>query len=106
MNDETANVSPQASLDSPAEREADAIYQKNRVVARVVGPEIDLKAREIRFQEINRSDELLLPEECEFQKFRILIQEVTWAVKLDRGNEHLGRILRGVRADILGYREQ
>lgn len=106
MSNDVANPSPQARLDSSAEREPDVIYQKNRVVARVVGPEIDLKAKEIQFQEINRSDELLLPEECEFQKFRILIQDITWAVKLDRGNENLGRILRGVRADILGYREQ
>lgn len=106
MSEETAKLTSETREAASTGREPDAIYQKNRVVARVVEPEVDLEAKEIRFQEINRSDELLLPEECEFQKFRILIQDISWAVKLDRGNEHLGRILRGVRADILGYREQ
>jgi hypothetical protein len=106
MSNETAKLTSEPGAAGSAGRESDAIYQKGRVVARVVAPEVDLEAKEIRFQEINQSDELLLPEECEFQKYRILIQDISWAVRLDRGSEHLGRILRGVRADILGYREQ
>ena len=89
-----------------AEREEDALYQNDRIVARVLGPEVDLRAKEIRFGEIYNSDGLLLPEECEFQKYRILIQHIAFASKIDRAAPHKGRVLRGATADILGYREQ
>lgn len=89
-----------------AEREKDALYQKDQIVARVLDPEVDLVAKEIRFGEIYKSDELLLPEECEFQQYRILIQRVAFASKIDRAAPHKGRVLKGATADILGYREQ
>ncbi len=87
-------------------READAVYQETRLVARVIDPEVDLEAKQVRFGELFQSDTLLLPEECEFQKYRILVQKVADATKLDRNAPDKGRILRGVSADIVGYSEQ
>ncbi len=87
-------------------REPDAIYQEDKVVARVLHPEVDLEAKEIRFGEIYNSDTLLIPEECEYQNYKILIQRIAHATKVESGALHKGRILRGVVADFLGYREQ
>jgi len=104
-NGETLAQAP-APQPSPGSRESNALYQRDRVVARVSQPEIDLVSKEIRIPEIYNSDELLIPEECEFQRFRILIQRITFATRIDKAEPHKGRILRGVTADILGYREQ
>ncbi len=87
-------------------REQDAISQANKIVARVVNCEVDLEAKELRISEINQSDLLMIPEECEYQNFRILIQRIAYATMVDKTALHKGRILRGVTADILGYREQ
>ena len=87
-------------------REQDAIYQKGQIVARVIEPEIDLEAKEIRFSEVYRSDFLLLPEQCEFQKYKILVQRIADAMRVDRSDPQKGRVLTGVSADILGYNEQ
>ncbi|MEE8257313.1 MAG: hypothetical protein V3R60_05425 [Acidobacteriota bacterium] len=87
-------------------READAVYQENRLVARVIDPEVDLEAKQVRFGELFQSDTLMLPEECEFQKYRILVQKIADATKLDRNAPDKGRILRGVSADIVGYNQQ
>ena len=89
-----------------AGREADAVYQEDRLVARVIDPEVDLEAKQVRFGELFQSDMLLLPEECEFQKYRILVQKIADATKLDRNAPDKGRILRGVSADIVGYNQQ
>ena len=86
--------------------EADAIYQEGKVVARVVDPEVLPAAREIHFGEINSSDNLVLPEECEYQKYRLMIQHIAYASRLDKTAPEKGRVLRGVVAEILGYREQ
>ncbi len=86
--------------------QADAIYQDHKVVARVVEPEVHWASREIHFGEINRSDDLILPEECEFQKYRLMIQRIEYASRIDRNAPEKGRVLRGVVAEILGYREQ
>jgi hypothetical protein len=91
---------------APKDREPEAIYQNDRLVARVAGAEVDLVAKQLRFAEIHNSDDLLLPEECEFQKYRILIQRIADATKVSREEPHKGRILRGVVADLLGHREQ
>jgi hypothetical protein len=95
-----------APAPTPVERRDDAIYQENRLVARVVGPELNPEAREFHFQEIHNSDDLMLPDECEFQKYRLLIQRVGYATWIDRDAPENGRVLRGVVAEILGYREQ
>lgn len=86
-------------------REEDAIYQGDRIVARVLDAEVDLEAKEIRFGEIYQSDDLLLSEECEFQKYRILIQHIAFASRIDRSAPHKGRVFKGATADLLGYRE-
>ncbi len=85
-----------------AQREQDAIYQRDRIVARVVDAEVDEAAKEVRFGEIFNSDDLLLPDECEFQKYKILVQSIAYATKVDKTALHKGRILRGVTASILG----
>ncbi|HLI35687.1 MAG TPA: hypothetical protein VKW70_11620 [Terriglobia bacterium] len=90
---------------TPIQRENDAIYQRGQVVARVLEPEIDLESKEIRFGELYNSDHLLLPDECEFQQHRILVRKIAYATKVEKDSLHKGRILRGVTAEILGYRE-
>jgi hypothetical protein len=92
---------------APAVKYADdGIYQEGKLVARVVGPEVRGNAREIHFAEINSSDDLILPEECEFQKYRVMIQRIEYASRIDKQAPEKGRVLRGVVAEILGYREQ
>lgn len=98
-------VESQTNRNGTTPREKDAIYQKGRVVARVRDTEIDLDLKEIRFGEIQNSDHLVIPEEAEFQEYRILIQRIAFATKIQRGEEHKGRVLRGVVSDLLGYRE-
>ncbi|MGH9469213.1 MAG: hypothetical protein ACRD1N_02590 [Terriglobia bacterium] len=90
-----------AASPAPAELENDAIYQNGVLVARVAGPQIDLEAGQIRFEEIYRSEHLLLPDDCEFQGHRILIRKIEYSTKVDRGSEGKGRILGGVTAQIL-----
>jgi hypothetical protein len=108
MSGQTNQEKPRASSASQAmgAREQDALYQGNRIVARVAEPEVDLEAKELRMGEVFESDQLMIPEECEYQNYRILIQRIAYATKLDKVSPHKGRILRGVVADILGYREQ
>ncbi len=111
MKEDPGNSQPRAA---PAEqksaprptREPDAIYQRDKLVGRVLEPEVHLEAKEIRFGEIYNSDSLLLPDECEYQNYNIVIQRITFAAKVEPGALHKGRVLRGVVADILGYREQ
>ena len=107
MSEETK--SPESAA-APAGRavkfEEDAIYQDGKIVARVVGPEVRLNDREIHFTEINDSERLILPEECEFQKYRLIVQRIAYASRIDRNAPEKGRLLRGVVAEILGYREQ
>ena len=85
--------------------EQDAIYQEGKVVARAVGPEVRWNDREVHFAEINDSDRLILPEECEFQKYRLIVQRIEYASRIDKNAPGKGRVLRGVVAEILGYRE-
>ena len=89
-----------------SKREEDAIYQGDKIVARVANSEVHAEAKEVHFGEISDSEYLILPEECEFQKYRILIQRIEYASRIDKQNPDKGRVLRGVVAEILGYREQ
>ena len=50
---------------------------------RALEPEVDWDAKQIRFGEIYKSEELMLPEECEFRKYRIMIQRIVYASKID-----------------------
>lgn len=86
--------------------EQDAIYQNGKLVARVLEPEVDWEAKEVRFGEVYASDHLLIPEECQFQNYRIIIQRIIFASKLDKHSERKGRVLRGCVADILGYYDE
>ena len=106
MSAETSGAPTTSGGSAPAQREQDAIYQNNQVVARVLDPEVDAEAKEIRFRELYNSDLLVLPDDCEYQKYRILVQRIEYASKVNKEEPHKGRILRGVVAEILGYREQ
>jgi len=92
----------QAGASGSLIREQDAIYQKGNPVGRVVDPEVDLEAGEIRFGEIHDSDHLLIPEECEFQKYRVMIHKIAFATKVDRRPGQKGRTLAACVAEILG----
>jgi hypothetical protein len=97
---------PDSRPGSERAREQDAIYQDGQLVARVITPEVDTEAKEIRFEELYNSDNLLLPDECEFQKYIIMIKRIAYASTVEKGALHKGRVLRQVVAEILGYREQ
>lgn len=95
-----------------SQREPGALYQfdsygvKQRAVGRVRGVEVDEAARQVRFEEVYYTDELLLPDECEFQKYRIVVRKIGYASKLDKEAPHKGRVLRSVTAELVGYSEQ
>jgi hypothetical protein len=94
-----------------AKREPDAIYQKDRrgnerVVARVKDVEVDEAGKEILFGEIAQSDDLLLPEECEYQKWVVEVRKIAYSTKEDKSAPNRGRVLRGVTAEILRRIEQ
>ncbi|HXH51672.1 MAG TPA: hypothetical protein VNM47_20210 [Terriglobia bacterium] len=96
----------QAGTPGSGNREPDAIYQNGKIVARVANPDVDLEAKEIRFDEILDSDHLVLAEECEFQKYRIMVQKIAFATKEDHRAGRVGRTLAGCTAEILGFIEQ
>lgn len=94
-----------------SERDDDAIYQwqfhhGERLVARVVKPEVDESAKRVSFMEITHSDLLFLPDECQFGKYKLEIDTVGDATKVDHSDPEKGRILRDVTANITGYVEQ
>jgi hypothetical protein len=95
-----------AETSAMSERKNDAIYQGGDVVAQVSDPQVDTETREIHFAELTNSDRLLLPDECEFQSYRIMVRKIGYATKEDKEFLHKGRILRDVTAQILGQREQ
>ncbi len=106
MNSESATPPEESQTEPQAPREPDAIYQNDRIVGRVVEAEVDLETKEIRFGEIEKSDLLLLTDECEYQKYKILIQRIAYATKVHPTSPEKGRILKGAVAEILGFREQ
>lgn len=94
-----------------SEREQDGIYQwsfhhGDRLVARAVKAQVDESSKRVTFMEITQSDLLLLPDECHFQKFKLEIDTVGDAIKVDKTEPEKGRILREVTAHITGYVEQ
>ncbi len=104
---EGEDAQPNVQAKAPVQpREPDAIYQNGCVVARATGATVDLEAGEIRFAELSNSDELMLPEECEFQQYTIMMQRISYATKVDKAALQKGRVLRDVVAEILGYRER
>lgn len=97
---------PKAQPAIGTKRDEDAIYQKGELVGRVLEPQVHSESKEINFLEIYNSDHLLLPDECEFQSYRIVVRKIGYATKVEKESLHKGRILREVKAEILGYREQ
>jgi hypothetical protein len=85
-------------------RDPNAIYQNSKLVARAREPEIDEAGKEVRFTQITDNDELRLPDECEFQKYVLIVRRIAHATK--EKSEKRERILRGVVAEIVGYWEQ
>ncbi|MGH9328501.1 MAG: hypothetical protein ACRD2B_17665 [Terriglobia bacterium] len=100
-----AQESDKPSSPAAISREEDGIYQKNRLVARVSHTEIDEASKEIRFEDIRNSDELLLADECEFRQYRIVIRKIAYSTKVGKDSQTAGRILEGVKAEILGTRQ-
>jgi hypothetical protein len=103
---QASNIPIEGKGSSTVRREPNAVYQGERVVARVLNAEVDLEAKEIHFEELYESDYLMLPEECEYQRYKIMVQRVAYATKAQAGAAQRGRVLKGVVADILGYQEQ
>jgi hypothetical protein len=91
---------------SSSDREPNAIYQNSRLVAHVTEAGTDNQDKQIIFTEIHNSDDLVLADECEFQKYRIIVKRIEYASKVNKEEPQKGRILRGVTAEVLGYREQ
>lgn len=94
-----------------ADREDNAIYQwqfhhGERLVARVVKPQVDESGKRVTFMEVTHSDLLFLPDECQFGKYKLEIDAVGDAIKIDKTDPAKGRILREVTAHITGYLEQ
>ena len=96
----------QAGQSLSGTREQDAIHQNGKLVARVVNPDVELESKQVHFEEIVDSDHLVMADECEFQKYRIMIQKVAFATKVDHREGRTGRTLAGCTAEILGYIEQ
>ena len=94
-----------------AQREPNALYQKSRygqerVVGRGADVEVDETGKEVLFGEISESDDLLLPDECEYQKWVVLVRKIASAVAIDKANPRRGRVLKGVTAEIVGRIDQ
>ena len=102
----TPSAKAQRQAGTAEARQADAIYQQGQLVARVEGAEVDPEKKMIHFGELYNSDFLILADECEFLEYRIFIRKIEYATKEDKAALHKGRILRGVKGEILGYREQ
>ncbi len=94
-----------------SERDDNGIYQwsfhhGDRMVARAVKANIDESSKRVTFMEITHSDLLLLPDECQFRKYKLEIDTVGDAIKVDKVEPEKGRILREVTGQITGYVEQ
>jgi hypothetical protein len=86
-------------------REPDSLYQKGKFAGRAIGVEVDEVGKEVRFDRIENTDDLLLPDDFEFQKFNLIVRKVAYATKVAAESPQKGRILRGVVAEIVSYRE-
>lgn len=89
----------------PTGREPDALYQNGKFAGRATAFEVDEVGKEVRFDQIENTDALLLPDEVEFQKYVLVVRKVGYATKVSRESPEKGRILRGVVAEIVRYRE-
>ena len=106
VGDADRGTGDSTQVSASSARQDTALYQNGRRVAEVLDARIDRQAREIHFGEVYQSDDLLIPEDCEFRDFRILIQRIGFASRQEAGEAHKGRVLKLVMAEILGYRQQ
>ena len=86
------------------QREIDAIYQNNVLVARVVGPTRDDANQRLLFQEIFESNGLDLSREFEFQKWRLKFLGAETMAMLDASRPQKGRVIEAAVCQILGRR--
>ena len=98
-------VQPARNAEEAGLREPNCLYQRGKFAGRALGFEVDEAGKEVRFDQIENTDDLLLPDEFEFQKFILIVRKIGYATKVARESPHRGRILRGVVAEILSYRE-
>ncbi len=83
-------------------REEDALYQGNRIVARVEGATVDKVNKVVSFREIHHSGNMDLSEPVVFQKYKLELRHIDTLINLDVSAPEKGRILRGVRFELLG----
>jgi hypothetical protein len=90
---------------SPA-READALYQRETIVARVSGVTVEESQAMILFQEIYNSNLLDLASEFEFQDWRLQFHGAEAIIGLDTSQPDKGRIITNAICEIIGSRSQ
>ena len=86
-------------------READGIYQNDKLVARVRTPEVKEQDKQVHFAEVYDSDFLSLLDECEFGKYTLIVRTIDTATKVGANHEAAPRKLTDVTAEIVSYRE-
>lgn len=81
------------------------LSQNGKFAGRALGVEVDAARKEVRFSEIDNTDDLWLPERFEFQNYILIVRKVAFATRVLREAPQKGRVLKGVVAEIVGYRE-
>jgi hypothetical protein len=85
-------------------REKDALYQHDKVAARIAGAQVDEEQRQILFDEIYESDALDLGSEFEFQKWKLRFQSADTMTMLNAAAPHKGRTITKATCKITGDR--
>jgi hypothetical protein len=85
-------------------RDPVTIYQDGRAVAKVEDAQLEPTASKLVFTEINRSGELDLGREFEFQKWRLRFLGADTIISLDTSRPDKGRILQTAVCQIIGIR--
>jgi len=91
-------------IDIIATREQDAIYQNDKIVARLGNGEFKKENKTIYFNQLEYSNELNLDEIFEFQKYILQFISYKAMIQLDSSQSHKGRILKGVSCRIIDLR--
>lgn len=81
------------------------LSQNGKFAGRALGVEVDAASKLVRFSEIDNTDDLWLPERFEFQNYILIVRKVAFATRVLREAPQKGRVLKGVVAEIVGYRE-
>ncbi len=94
-----------ARIDWLPKREAYAIYQSGKIVARVSGVKIDRHNHKIFFEEVYNSQTLNLEAEFEFQKWRLKFLGAELIISLDTSQPQKDQIITQAVCDLLSTRE-